>query len=84
MKSEIENPPAFPFTPTDRSGQIAPTQPGMSLRDWFAGMALQALLQNHEAAVIADLAPKRSEWMAWQSYEFADAMLEQRAKEESK
>jgi len=29
--------PAFPVTPTDRSGQIAATEPGMTLRDWFAG-----------------------------------------------
>ena len=34
---------AFPFTPTDRSGQIGPTEPGMSLRAYFAGQALVAI-----------------------------------------
>lgn len=28
--------PAFPVTPTDRSGQVAETQLGMSMRDYFA------------------------------------------------
>jgi hypothetical protein len=35
----VKNEPAFPVTFTDKSGQIAPTFTGMTLRDWFAGHA---------------------------------------------
>jgi len=38
--------PAFPFTLVDHDGETLSAQPGMSLRDWFAGMALQGLLAN--------------------------------------
>lgn len=63
--------PAFPLaTPEHPGGGYV----GMTLRDWFAGMALQhipALLDAHEEnksyAIIA-------EW----SYKVADAMLEAR------
>ncbi len=40
--------PAFPFTPTDRTGQCGPVEPGMSLRAYFAGQALTGLLANSE------------------------------------
>lgn len=41
MTERPENPPAFPRTGDQES--ITP-QEGMTLRDWFAGMALQGLL----------------------------------------
>ncbi len=44
MTQKIDNPPAFPFTPTDRTGQCGDCIPGMSLRDWFAGQAIQGLI----------------------------------------
>ena len=37
---------AFPVTPTDRSGQIGPTEYGLTKREWYAGMALQGYLSN--------------------------------------
>ena len=65
--------PAFPF------GQVSELtgQPingyhndGMSLRDWFAGMALQGLVEACPAMP--------NELFARQSYGLADAMLAQR------
>lgn len=47
---------------------------GMSLRDWFAGMALQGLLACEESGV-------GIERFAEASYKFADAMLAEREKE---
>lgn len=47
-------------------------RPGMELRDWFAGMVLQAACQEN------------SEWEAARlSYSFADAMMEIRNKEQN-
>jgi hypothetical protein len=37
---------AFPVTPTDRTGQISDTQPGMTLLDYFAGQAMTVLLSK--------------------------------------
>jgi hypothetical protein len=46
-------------------------RPGMELRDWFAGMVLQASCQEN------------SEWEAARlAYAYADAMIEQRNKEQ--
>ena len=51
---------------------------GMSLRDWFAGMALQTL----DLAVIANIAKqskeRETELLAKVAYDFADAMLTRR------
>jgi hypothetical protein len=53
-----------------RQTGIGPT-PGMELRDWFAGMVLQASCQEN------------SEWEAARlAYAYADAMIEQRNKEQ--
>jgi hypothetical protein len=54
--------PAFP----------SPAQQGMSLRDWFAGMAMQSIISID--ATVSD-----SEFASW-GYEIADAMLKERAK----
>lgn len=51
------------------SGMIHdPPQDGMSLRVWFAGMALQGLIANGEGP------SQKSEW-ARVSFEYADAMI---------
>lgn len=67
--------PAFPFTPTDRSGQIGPAHPGMSLRDWFAGQALAGLMGNHRTDVACGdaflVVASKTAWRA------ADIMIEQ-------
>ena len=63
--------PAHPVTITDKSGQIAPTYPGMSLRDYFAGQALVGILASrsnvYETVFNAEMA-----------YCNADAMLAER------
>lgn len=46
--------------------------PGMELRDWFAGMVLQASCQENSPWEAARLA-----------YDYADRMMEQRNKEQN-
>lgn len=52
MTDKPENPPAFPClkklqaTSTVASSYIPQIDPGMSLRDWFAGLAMQAYATN--------------------------------------
>lgn len=64
--------PAFPCEGGPASG-LHPN-PGMSLRDWFAGQVLAGVTANnlHEDATNAKLAAV--------AYEMADAMLAERAK----
>lgn len=93
--SEIQDGgPAFPHGP---HGQIIrglggterhenPAQSGMSLRDWFAGMALCGRVMHPDNIVaIGDVADKNGRSVADQaaigSYELADAMLEARGSE---
>ena len=47
-------------------------QSGMSLRDWFAGMALQGMLARHDSVPYQEVA----QW----AYSYASAMLEERSK----
>lgn len=49
-----------------------PGQPGMSLRDWFAGMAMQGRLADGDGDVYSD------QLIADTSYWMADAMMEAR------
>jgi hypothetical protein len=67
--------PAFPiqgqpFTLGDT--EYMPTDPGMTLRDWFAGQALAGLLST--------TGDGPAERYAKASYEVADAMLAEREK----
>ena len=67
--------PAFPFKTERifndgvRTDTIDYSNPGMSLRDWFAGMVIDrfAFMASRKAAAAA-------------AYEIADAMLEERKK----
>lgn len=74
----MDNPPAFPVV-SDVIGHYE----GMTLRDWFAGQALGAIItatsngQYHPAREGQSLI----EGMAQDAYELADAMLAERAKE---
>lgn len=52
---------------------MQPPQVGMSLRDWFAGMALHASINAMEVKPPA-------QWAALYAYEYADAMLAEREK----
>lgn len=64
--------PAFPFVipPTGGNGTILCY--GATIRDWFAGMALQGLLASEDKSGDTELASD--------SYRLADAMRAERAK----
>jgi hypothetical protein len=68
--------PAFPVTPTDRSGQIGPTEFGMTIRD----AAALAVLPAEYASVMADRSfpPEWRDHIAINCYLMADAMLKVR------
>ena len=78
MKTKPENPPAFPNDEPDiNSGhyegryEILAHYPGMSLRDWFAGMALHGIIaQPLDSACAFDPG-----LCAMSAFEYADAML---------
>lgn len=61
--------PAFPLV-----HEVLPDGRGMSLRDYFAGQALQGLLASTDAhSALPDAGP-----LAKHAYRFADAMLAER------
>lgn len=72
-----ENPPVYPTTMQERD-EPAWTMPGITLRDHFAGLAMQGFLSGQVAHH-----GHQSHWqygdMAAEAYEVADAMLEARA-----
>ena len=68
--------PAFPQVELDRvTGQVCDQHFGMTLRDWFAGLAMQAAATNEQGANGFTF-EQRAEW----AYQQADAMLAERAK----
>ena len=72
----IDGGPAFPIPPIDNGpGNIkSQAKPGMSLRDWFAGLAMQGLLVHDDEGVISEA--ERD------AYLYADAMLKAREEEQ--
>lgn len=81
--------PAFPVTFTDKSGQIAPTESGMTLRDYIAIHANTVDVENlgGETCVSAAKYLGLDKYIYEQHhhllrakarYEFADAMLAER------
>lgn len=80
----MNNPPAFPRISSWRPADGHPEpwdygDPGMSLRDWFAGLAMQALLTHEQQP--------GTEAIAHNAYYVADSMLierERTAKEAAK
>ena len=71
MNDKPNGGPAFPTTDFTHAGQIIPGSEGMTLRDWFAGMAMQAACGY----------PKVDrDYIVRASYAMADAMLKERAK----
>lgn len=76
MSDKDDGGSAFPAQPIYQSRMgseyIAHDQGGMSLRDWYAGMALQGLLA-HASGEDPHKAPSLA-------YVLADAMLEERKK----
>ena len=84
--------PPFTLAPGDHGTVSLDNFPkGMSLRDWFAGMAMQALLAStgHDTQSIALLVTATEqdqavdETLAGRAYDFADAMLAAREKGQS-
>lgn len=78
------NPPAFPNT-GNSTWNLQPTD-GMTLRDWFAGQALPAIIaatsagRHHPTGLHRD--KSISEAMAFDAYAVADAMLAERERSE--
>lgn len=68
-----EGPHAFPFQMVAHDGVVTGT--GMTLRDWFAGLAMQAAATNPAGADGLTF-EQRATW----AYHQADAMLQERAK----
>lgn len=64
---------AFPWDEKNHDGSYYHTNPGMSLRDWFAGQALSGLLACPATGGDTD-------YFAKASYDYADAMLRGREK----
>ena len=51
-------------------------EPGMDLRDWFAGQALMSML-SHPSTYVSD---NQKLNVAMQAYKYADAMMKARSK----
>jgi len=73
--------PAFPAQHFD----LAEHEHGMTLRDWFAGMAMQSVLADAQipGADADPLPPEAARWLgvvAKVSYRVADAMIQERSK----
>ena len=65
---------AFP-----RTTHIGEKAPGMELRDWFAGIALQGMLANPSRIVHGNQDTSTSDYAQW-AYETADAVMAERSK----
>jgi hypothetical protein len=87
------NPSAFPVVHAivaDPSSYVSapPSQPGMSLRDYFAAKAMQAQLsqmtygnQGQYCGMYDPNNPAQAKTLAFLSYQVADAMLAEREKQ---
>lgn len=70
----MDNPNAFPVNAANLGGPGAyEPDPGMTLRDWFAGQALTGWMHD-------GLPRDRDDVVAHECYAMADAMLAERAK----
>jgi hypothetical protein len=67
--------PAFPVQDVGVHGDF-----GMSLRDWFAGMALQGWMANNNLGPIHPAENELHDYIARQSYAIAEAMIKVRGK----
>lgn len=61
-----------------RCRMITVNEGGMSLRDWFAGMALQGIVSNYVKRL--DAGDSDADRWAEECYSIADSMLEERNK----
>jgi hypothetical protein len=78
----MENPPAFPIPDVrDAFGDgIREGSDGMTLRDWFAGQALAAIIAMSPTEAVQDVCSgiRGGRPMAFGAYALADAMLSTR------
>lgn len=72
-----DTPSAFPHV-EPRNPEFANSNPGMSLRDWFAGQALAGIAVDTLNNFDGDL-DEQAETAAIWSYSMADAMLARRS-----
>ena len=79
----VDGGPAFPHAEQFRGGIVHPPQPGLSLRDWFAGQAIVGMTASPELMVVVSSGPildgTAFERMAKRAYQLADALLSARA-----
>jgi hypothetical protein len=69
---------AFPHTYKHPTSGLFIEEQGMDLRDWFAGLAMQSLLNK-----LDDYNEVDEECLAHDAYSFADVMLRQRERMEA-
>jgi hypothetical protein len=62
---------AFPFLHKNPTSGITESEEGMDLRDWYAGLAMQALVQS-----------KPNEFVAHIAFMYADEMMKEREKQD--
>lgn len=74
--SNPENPPAFPNV-EPRDPQFSSAQPGMTLRDWFAGQAIGAIITSMASGDYKSPPEGMTgaQMLARDAYYTADAML---------
>lgn len=87
MNTPNDGGPAFPCSTWElKDGvQIGTPVSGMSLRDWFAGLAMQQMCAGPGARMVADQDDRydQTNWkyiVASNAYMFADAMIAERSK----
>lgn len=82
MTGKPENPPAFPLR-SEHGGWFR-GDPGMTLRDWFAGQALQGMLAGQWNVEVNATEPQtlanNTNALVGNAYALADAMLNERTK----
>jgi hypothetical protein len=71
---------AFPHTTVNNMGGFV-LQPGMSLRDWFAGMAITNAYMLYDDTFERTVCDEAYNEAATNAYRIADAMIEARKKD---
>lgn len=82
MSARDNSEPAFPQVVTEHDYDQSQEQfyantyshGGVTVRDWFAGKALQGLVARESSNTMGEV------WLARKAYSLADAMLAERAK----
>ena len=66
---------AYPFQHKNPTSGLTTMSEGMELRDWFAGLAMQAYIQINAYGDVGN-DEIRDKYIAQGAYEIADAMIE--------